>query len=353
MNIAFLHRDLPPAAFAGVAVQVHRLAQALATMNHSVTIFTLSPKPEGASYAVRPWDFSGLAFCRRVLPRWKRLWAPLGCRFLDFSEFDVVHVHGDGGFLRYDSRFVRTFYGTAALEARHARGNGRLAQGFSYVLEKREARRGARLTAISPHVRDFLPNIRWIIPCMTAQAPDPEALRHKAETPTLIYVGARGGRKRGEWALSLWQTLRPEFPDLVLHYVGPECDRAAVAAADAAGLRFHTRLPERELMDLYRCAWIAVFFSSYEGFGVPWAEALSQGCCVVSTPHAGAREWLCDGDNACLRPPEAVATAVASLLREQSSREALARQGLQTAAAFAPERVAAAYLEIYRAGGMP
>jgi glycosyltransferase involved in cell wall biosynthesis len=353
MHIALLHRDLPPEAYAGVAVQAHRLAQALSGLGQQVSVISLSPKPPGAGYQVRPLRIRGLDFCRKRLPRLKRLWFPLACRFLDFDGYDVVHVLGDGGFLDYRPNFVRTFFGAAGLESKHSpRAKGRLAQYYSHLLERRESALCRHTAAIGTHVGEWLPGIRHIIPCMAANPPDASSLSQKSTNPSVLYVGAQGGRKRGEYALRLLDALLPEFPTLEFHYVGPESERSGLTGR--TGLHFYARLPERELLDRYRRAWVYVCFSSYEGFGVPCAEALSLGCCVVSTPHAGAQEWLRNGENALLREPDDFSPAVSGLLRDRVARENLARRGLEAASGFAPDRVAGLYLDLYRrAAGQP
>jgi hypothetical protein len=48
MKILFLHRDLPPDTYTGVAIQVHRLANALADLGHAVSVHTHSGRPSDA-----------------------------------------------------------------------------------------------------------------------------------------------------------------------------------------------------------------------------------------------------------------------------------------------------------------
>ncbi len=49
------------------------------------------------------------------------------------------------------------------------------------------------------------------------------------------------------------------------------------------------RLSDDELADEYGRAWVFCLPSSYEGFGIPYAEAMTAGLPVVATPNVGAR----------------------------------------------------------------
>ena len=44
------------------------------------------------------------------------------------------------------------------------------------------------------------------------------------------------------------------------------------------------QVSDAELVDLYRSSWLFCLPSSYEGFGIPYAEAMANGCPVVATP---------------------------------------------------------------------
>lgn len=349
MKVLFLHRDLPPDSYTGVAIQVHRLANALCDLGHSVSVYTHSARPADASYAVLPIALPGLETALRWAPFLKRLWYPLWYRRLPMDGFDVVHVHGDGGFLRYRGNFVRTFYGTAALEFRHATTlKGRLAQGLSYWMERREARRCRLTVGISPHVAAHLPGIDRVIPCLLPAPPD-AATAPKTAYPSLVYLGSRHSRKRGELALDIWRRLRGTQPGLRLTYVGPAREIAELRGREEfRGIDFRSRLAQDELLALYRESWIYLCLSSYEGFGVGIIEAMACSCLVVTTPHPGSEYLVKDGETGVVAPPETAAGAIASLLADEGARRELARRGRESARRFAPAAVASAYLDLYR-----
>jgi glycosyltransferase involved in cell wall biosynthesis len=349
MKVLFLHRDLPPDSYTGVAIQVHRLANALADLGHAVSVHSHSARPADARYEVLPIHLPGLASLVRLAPFLKRLWYPLWYRRLPFGGFDVVHIHGDGGFLRYRGNFVRTFYGTAALEYRHAATlKGRLAQGLSYWMELREARCCRLTVGISPHVAAHLPRIDRVIPCMLPSAPD-SASAGKTAFPSLVYLGSRKSRKRGELALAVWRGLRARLPDLRLTYVGPPAEiEQLVGSGEYPGVDFRTRLTQDELFALYRESWIYLCLSSYEGFGVSIIEAMACSCLVVTTPHPGSEYLVKDGETGVVAPPDKLETLVAAILMDGNARAEMAKRARQSAQRFAPATVASAYLDLYR-----
>lgn len=352
MKILFLHRDLPPDSYTGVAVQVHRLANALADRGHEVAVRTRSRLPADARYRVVSCMTPGLRIALAMAPFLKRLWYPLWYRWMDARDYDVVHVHGDGGFLRYRGNFVRTFYGTAGMEFRHSRTlKGRLAQGLSYWMELRESRRCRLCAGISPHVATFLPRVERVVPCMLPGEPDAsdgDGAGGKTAHPSLVFLGSRNSRKRGELALELYRRLSPSFPGLRLTYVGPVDEAAALAGTPGLeGVDFRSRLPQEELLGLYRTSWVYLCLSSYEGFGVGLIEAMACSCTVLTTPHPGSDYLVRDGETGVVAEPADAEKALARLLSDASARKAIAARALEFSKRFSPTAVSSAYLEVY------
>ena len=139
-------------------------------------------------------------------------------------------------------------------------------------------------------------------------------LRHRH--PVILFVGTLAGRKRGRMLLELFQSqIRPALPDAELWMV-------AERNVQAPGVVCFPTPDEQTLADLYRRAWVFCLPSTYEGFGVPYIEALACGTPVVATPNAGAREVLEEGRWGILAPPPKLGAALLSLLQDTPRRPA-------------------------------
>ena len=112
---------------------------------------------------------------------------------------------------------------------------------------------------------------------------------------------------------------------------------------DVPGVVYHTGLSDAELAALYRRAWVYASPSTYEGFGLPYLEAMASGTPVVSTPNEGSRELLGGGRYGRLAPDGQFADAVVDLLQDEPHRAALAQAGLERASAYSLERTLDAY----------
>jgi len=95
-----------------------------------------------------------------------------------------------------------------------------------------------------------------------------------------------------------------------------------------ANVSFRDQIDTDELVRLYRLATLVVVPSTYEGFGLPAAEAMSCGAPVVSTTAGALPEVV--GDAGILVPPadpSALAGAIAGLIENQSRLRELGEMG--------------------------
>jgi glycosyltransferase involved in cell wall biosynthesis len=105
------------------------------------------------------------------------------------------------------------------------------------------------------------------------------------------------------------------------------------------------RVSDEELAALYRGARCLVYPSLYEGFGIPVLEAMACGTPVV-TSVGGATEEVAGGA-AVLVDPHVPAAIAAGIEEADARREELRAHGLERAAHFTWEGVAAATRAVY------
>ena len=105
------------------------------------------------------------------------------------------------------------------------------------------------------------------------------------------------------------------------------------------------RVSDDELAALYRGARCLVYPSLYEGFGIPVLEAMACGTPVV-TSAGGATEEVAGGAAVLVEPLDPAAIA-AGIEEADRRRDELRVQGLERAAQFTWERVAAETRAVY------
>ena len=287
MRIALFHTTLPEPGRkpGGVEVAVHRLANHLADRpGDEVTVHSLTPAPADARYRHRRL-FPRAPWLARSLPA-RLLLLPALLNGVDWGDADVLHLHGDDWFLlRRPVPTVRTFNGTARREAEHAASTRvRAMYRAVWPLERLAARLATLPVALGPDTAALMG-----LDDVVGYGVDVDRFRPgpKAAAPTVLFVGTWGGRKRGEvaWRAFVDEVL-PVCPGARLEVVADRCDpHPAVEAVTFPG--------DDELAERYRRAWVFAYPSTYEGFGIPYVEAMASGTAVVSSPNAGAR-WVLD-----------------------------------------------------------
>lgn len=333
-----LHVDLPGTTRGGVAHQVSRLADALGRRGHQVVAFSFGEQPRGVAYGVH--TIRAPALVGRTKTGWLA-GGPIAFAARSYRGFDVVHAHGDSFLLwRRQPPVVRTFYGSAREEARHAERLRRRAVQTLLVRAEQVARRAATVTVgISANTQASVGRLDAVVPCGVDRRlfrPGP-----KSPAPSVLFVGTLGGRKRGGMLVRAFrECVRPHVPDAELWLV-------ADGQASGDGVRSFGLLGDEELARLFREAWVFCLPSSYEGFGVPYVEAMASGTAVVATPNAGSVEIVGPATGGLVVSEAEVAPAVVSLLQDGARRRELEATGREASARFDWDRVCAAYEDLY------
>lgn len=323
----------------GIEQVAHDLANALADRGHAVTVFTYDPAPPDARYSTKPLPF------RSFVSTWLGLRLTMGylgnlmAVCVNYSGFDVIIAHGDSLLLPLTGKpVIRVMHGSALDEARSATSFGRRAmQSGVFLQELLTARLQRGTVGVSENTCRSNRFVTRVIPDGIDLEMFSPRESERSQVPSILFVGTMSGRKRGSWLLEQFQRyIKPQFPDAELDIVSPPGE-------PSPGVRYHTGISRSALMSLYRRAWVYASPSTYEGFGLPYVEALACGTPVVATPNPGSREVLADGRYGCLVDDRDFATTISELLSDQDRRTRLAENGFQRAAEFDIRLSAAAY----------
>ena len=344
MKIAITSLYLPSGSKIGVGYVVHYLANELVKRGHEVTVFSQSGPSPDSLYQVK------------VVPRRRRLATFMfawDLRKYDFSGFDVLNAHGDDWFLwgKKLPRHVHTFHGSCLAEMIHARSlAGKVRMAGLALCELSAAFLADERTAVSSNTKRYIPRIGHVIPngvALETFAPLPLNEKEREAVPSILLVGSLHGRKRGDMLRRVFQEqIRPVLPDAQLWGV---CESPANASdPQTSGEHWLGRVPLDELRKLYRSAQVFCLPSSYEGFGVPYIEAMAAGTPVVATSNDGAIEVTRNGKDGVLTSDEKLGESLLRLLQSADERKKWRDRGLVRAQDFGWELVCAQYLAIYR-----
>ena len=326
---------MPSDSKIGVGHQVHLLANQLVALGHRVTVATPCPVSDGATYETLTLPLEGSL---RTFH-----WA-FRLRQLDMSTYDVLHAHGDDYWLwrRRVKAHVRTMHGSCLAEAARVPGLKEklrmLLLGLGELLATVVA---DRTVAVSANTTRWMPWVRTVIP-NGVDATALTAARTPSTHPSVLFVGTYANRKRGKLlADAFTRDVLPAMPDAELWMVCSD-------APDAPQVKVLGRLSNEDLAALYRSAWVFCLPSSYEGFGIPYVEALTSGLPVIATANPGSVELAahCPG-LAIVEDVELGATLLTQL--EGGPADGATEQALRRSAVeFDIVGVAGRYDDLYR-----
>jgi glycosyltransferase involved in cell wall biosynthesis len=113
-------------------------------------------------------------------------------------------------------------------------------------------------------------------------------------------------------------------------------------------VRLYRDLDDAALATLFAQSWAFLCTSSYEGFGIPYIEALASGTAIVAARNPGAVEVLRDGRFGVICEDGELGARTCEVLEDATLRGALEHNGLERAREFSVQRIAANYLALYR-----
>jgi phosphatidyl-myo-inositol alpha-mannosyltransferase len=334
VKIAMCSLYLPGGSKIGVGYQVHHMANQMVLRGHSVTVFSQCDSGEGRLYNL-------------VQVKQKKRLRTFGfawdLRRIDFSRFDVLHAHGDDWFLwnKLRPRHIHTYHGSCFAEFQHQKGLRERFRMLALALcEYGSTHLCDESVAVSENTRSYLPSIGMVIPNGVDLDRFYPGLK-KAPVPTILFVGTIRGRKRGAALLEAFSTVvLKQIPEAVLWVVCEE-------PVSGPNVHWFGRVPEMVLCELYRQAWAFCLPSTYEGFGVPYIEAMASGTAVVATPNKGAVEVLRGGTRGLIVSEKELGRGLIRILRDETLRRYLEKEGLREARRYDWGRVCEAYEKLY------
>ena len=371
----------------GIATCVHHLAAGLRAIGHDPVILALSvdgpAHPEVPHFTAGPprsiWDRLriGESPIRARQRRLGHIALGAGRRARRAHGLDAViceETLGLGGWLqaRLDIPVVSTLHGPWFIH-RHLQSEGDVAEDDDRVaVERRAMLDSAGLLAPSQNVMqatlDAYPELRGrphavIRNALLARDMPPPQDRAR----DILFVGRYDRHKGGDLVLQAFERAAPDLPGTRLIFAGVDAglrredgtvrhvrDHLDSLPQDVrARVTFTGVLSRDDLGDLRRRTAIALVASRYENLNYTLLEAMEAGQAIVSTDVGGPAEVLQDRVTGLLVPPDdpdAIAEALAELVRDAALRERLghaARTAMEQD--FDPRVIAARTVEFVRA----
>jgi len=342
LRIGMTSYYLPSGSKIGVGYQVHALANALVDRGHEVEVHSVCPPSRGARYRTVQHRVDGSMRTFRWAGR---------VRQVGWDGYDVLHAHGDdywlwGPGIRRAPVHVRTLHGSCFEEALHiSGGRERLRMVALGMTEVAASLVADRTVVVSPETRRWFPWVHEVVPNgvdLTRFRPGTPA--ECWDRPVVLMVGTWEGRKRGRLLAEAFErSVVPRIPDAELWMVAEDVPQPRPRWLRALG-----RVDDDELAHLYRQAWVFALPSSYEGFGIPYVEAMASGLPVVASRNPGARFVTDDGSAGLLVDDESLGRAMHRLLADPDERDRLRQSGLHRARHFDMATVVSRYEGLYR-----
>lgn len=304
MQITLFHGRLPSTGTkpSGADVYVARLAGALAGAGHDVETWSFGdadPIPGTRARALRPRGWGD----RKILRQYA---APFLLNLRSVGSTDVLHLFGDDAFfVRRQVPTVRTFLGSALFESLAATSTKRrVNQAITFRMEQAAGRLANARYGIGAD-SELIYRAEGELPSGIDLANKPA----DAVLPRILFIGTWDGRKRGHLLQQAFiKHVQPALPTAELVMVSDRCERAP-------GVTWVRAPSDAELARLYTSSRTFCLPSSYEGFGLPYLEALSHGLHVVATPNFGSLAILHGTPSSIVGAEELGAALLASLTR--------------------------------------
>jgi glycosyltransferase involved in cell wall biosynthesis len=221
---------------------------------------------------------------------------------------------------------------------------------------KPAARKAARIITSDSRTVDDLVNFLGadpakirVVPLAPRERFFTQASPYRGLRPYLLYVGNHRAHKDVPTLLEAWSAL-PARHDVDVYLTGPDdfggelqrrssARRAAIALGD---------VEDDALASYYAGALALVHPSLLEGFGLPFVEAMAQGCPVIATTTSIPDPVASAALTFEPRDIEALRVQIERVLDDQALRTGLVERGREAAGALSWDRTARETAAVYR-----
>jgi starch synthase len=373
LRVAMLTREYPPEVYGGAGVHVEYLARSLASLVDLTVHCQGGPRPDAIAH--QPWEqLSAASSALQVISTDLAMTAAVGGADLVHSHTWYASLAGHLSSLLYGVPHVMTAHSLEPLRPWKAE---QLGGGYSLSswCERTAIESAAAVVAVSSgmaaDIRACYPpvpagRVRVIYNGIDADEYQPDHGRDVLDRlgidpaePSVVFVG-RVTRQKG--LPVLLRAAEWIDPSVQLVLCAGQADTAELQA-EVTGLVEHLRatrsgviwlpgmLAKPEVIQILSNATVFACPSEYEPLGIVNLEAMACGCAVVASAVGGIPEVVADGETGLLVPPgepEALATAINSLIRDPGLAAALGARGRERAVAeFSWAAVAAQTAQLY------
>lgn len=313
----------------GIGKAILELNEQFIRMGHQSKVYCLAP----SDYMHASSGYSSFTFFLRAVPDIKKL------------KPDVVHVHNSFpiGAIPFNN-VVFTLWDPPLIKAGL----------FNRLVYHWVLRRSRKVVLLTEFLRELIPRTDIeIIPAGVNE----EIFKPKGEKKNLglsiLCVGTIGA-KREDILIKALNTLKPEFPELKLFFVGRIRESQKLQLLKLCkyedSISFVGPVEnQEELAEYYRGCTVFASASQYEGFGMPFIEANACGKPVVAFRTAAIPFVISDGRTGLLADNfREFVNHLKLLLSDKKIRERMGREGTRiTKQKFSWKKIAEKYVEVF------
>lgn len=174
---------------------------------------------------------------------------------------------------------------------------------------------------------------------------------YKSRNPNFLYIGSREGYKNFKQAFEIFSFILDELPNAKLIVCGspPTANEQEMVIEVKNSLKWICFPSDYELKDIFLDSFALLYTSSYEGFGLPLLEAMSNGCVPVAMNHSSIPEVM--GNAGIFLDNEDVAQTVKDLIQifqDTKKHEFVLQNGYEQASKFSWSKTASDTITFYK-----